>query len=213
MNNKPNYSWSDIPRSTTRLTIWLLSLCAALIALKLSGDFLNYNEQRDAGIQLNDWVLNMLTPKNIAIPLFAITWLSIVTGVLVSFTKTRSAMYMLWSIVFIVAFRCFIMYLFPLLPPEGIIPLEDPIVEFCFYSDKVLVKDLFFSGHTANVALVAFVVPNALLKRIVAVAAVIVAFLLLVQHVHYTIDVIAAPFFSYLSYKCAQLVGDRLLKV
>lgn len=93
------------------------------------------------------------------------------------------------------------MYLVPLDPPIGIIPLRDPFVEGFFYDDKVLVKDLFFSGHTSNMVLLTLFMDIKWLKNILILASIIVGYLLLVQHVHYAIDVFAAPFFAYLAYR------------
>lgn len=103
------------------------------------------------------------------------------------------------------------MYLVPLIPPEGIIPLRDTFLEGSFYGNKVLVKDLFFSGHTANLVLLAFMVDVKWLRYILFVCAAIVAFLLLKQHVHYTIDVIAAPFAAYGSYRVAVKTVELIL--
>jgi len=103
------------------------------------------------------------------------------------------------------------MYLVPLEPPIGIIPLRDPFVEGAFYDNKVLVKDLFFSGHTSNMVLLTLFMDIKWIKIILVFASAAVAYLLLVQHVHYAIDIIAAPFFAYLAYRAAIKIADRLV--
>ena len=116
-----------------------------------------------------------------------------------------------WGISVIGIIRCIVMYLVPLEPPIGIIPLRDPFVEGAFYDNKVLVKDLFFSGHTSNMVLLTLFMDIKWLKIILAFAATTVGYLVLVQHVHYTIDVIAAPFFAYLAYRIATKIADHLV--
>jgi hypothetical protein len=44
------------------------------------------------------------------------------------------------------------------------------------------------------------------LKNFFLVATLCVGVMVLVQHVHYTIDVIAAPFFTYLAYRLGKIV-------
>jgi len=44
-------------------------------------------------------------------------------------------------------------------------------------------------------------VKNKILKVIFLITTILVGLAVLVQHVHYTVDVVAAPFFSFASYK------------
>jgi hypothetical protein len=94
------------------------------------------------------------------------------------------------------------MYLVPLNPPPGMIPLGDPFVEY-FGTGRLLTKDLFFSGHTATIFLFYLVSDPARrgLKIIFLICTVLVAVFVLLQHVHYTIDVASAPFFTFSAYK------------
>ncbi|MBC7884582.1 MAG: hypothetical protein H7X99_03860, partial [Saprospiraceae bacterium] len=88
----------------------------------------------------------------------------------------------------------------------------DPVVEILFYGGDVLLKDLFFSGHTANLILVGLVVDVPWLKRALFFFALVVGILVVLQHVHYSIDVVAAPFFAYAAYKICIFLGDKWLK-
>jgi len=103
------------------------------------------------------------------------------------------------------------MYLVPLEPPTDIIPLRDPFVEGAFYDNKVLVKDLFFSGHTSNMVVLTLMMDIKWIKVLLALASTLVACLLLVQHVHYTIDVLAAPIFAYMAYRLATRISSVLM--
>lgn len=163
-----------------------------------------FNENRVNGCQLNDWVLNLLPPTNVETILFSITWICILSGLIVCLRTPCKAIIVFLGIMFMVLIRCTVMYFVQLEPPVGIIPLRDTVLEGSFYSGKVLLKDLFFSGHTANLALLTFMVDIKWMKYLFGVLTLVVAFLLLMQHVHYTIDVLAAPFFAYFCYRLAR---------
>ena len=94
------------------------------------------------------------------------------------------------------------MYLIPLDPPENIISLNDPFVQY-FSSSEILTKDLFFSGHTSTIFMLYLVSTKKILKRIFLFCTVLVALFVLLQHVHYSVDVFAAPFFTFTAYKLA----------
>jgi len=92
------------------------------------------------------------------------------------------------------------MFLIPLNPPAEMIPLNDPFVQN-FSSGRILTKDLFFSGHTATIFLLFLTSGGKAFKIFFLSATILVGACLLLQHVHYTIDVISAPFFGYLCYR------------
>ena len=182
-----------------------------MITLKIVSLYLCFNETRTNGYFLNDYVLNQIGPKDISTLLFTITWICILGSLPIVLRTPDKAYRVFLSIISIGFIRCVVMYFVPLEVPNGIIPLRDPLLEGSFYDSKVLVKDLFFSGHTSNMALLTFLMDIKWLKKILAICTLIVAYLLLVQHVHYTIDVIAAPFFAYLSYRIAVKVSDYVI--
>lgn len=85
------------------------------------------------------------------------------------------------------------MYLFTLEPPIGIIPLHDPIVDIIAYGGQSFNKDLFFSGHVTTLTLFVLLEERPVMKKILIINTLIVAGLILLQRVHYTVDVITAP--------------------
>jgi len=92
----------------------------------------------------------------------------------------------------------------PLEAPPGMIPLDDPLVRL-LGPGKLLTKDLFFSGHTATLFLLGCAVPGRRSRILFFVCTAIVGISVLWQHVHYTIDVLAAPLFAYASFRTAVL--------
>lgn len=115
--------------------------------------------------------------------------------------------------------RMFAMYVTPLDVPEGIIYLNDPIV-FLIGTGQAVQKDLFFSGHTASLAILALVTYNAkkisgqdysfridsFMKIFFFVCLVIVGTSVVLQKAHYTIDVFAAVFFAWGAYSVVKKV-------
>ena len=93
-------------------------------------------------------------------------------------------------------------------PPAGLIPLADPITNQ-FYGAHYITHDLFFSGHTTTVFLI-FLCLKKKWDRIYALSAsIFLGFFFLGLHVHYTIDVLAAPVFTYAAYRLALLFTKK----
>jgi hypothetical protein len=82
------------------------------------------------------------------------------------------------------------------LPPHNLIVLKDPMGSM-LYQYRFISRDLFFSGHTAIVSLLYLCSLKKFDKYYTFLAVISVACLLLIQHVHYTIDVLFAPIFAY----------------
>lgn len=160
---------------------------------------LKYSHYRDS-IQLNDWLF-LIDPVNLSLPIFVITYLSIFLG-LINLIKAPETFFNALNL-FIAQnlIRAYCIYLIPLAPPQGIINLYDPILELTFYNGAEIKTDLFFSGHVSNVFLLALLINNQTLKRLLYIASGLIAIMLLIQRVHYSIDVICAPFVAYLVYK------------
>ena len=108
----------------------------------------------------------------------------------------------------VVLLRMIVMAATPLDAPPGTIPLEDPLVRI-FVTPRVLTRDLFFSGHTAMACVLVFSARSRVLRLVLAVAAVIVGASVLVQAVHYTVDVLAAPVFAYMAHRIAVVTARR----
>jgi len=84
-------------------------------------------------------------------------------------------------------------YLTPLDPPATLIAIKDPLTSITYGGkDVFMTKDLFFSGHTSNMLMLALCFEKRNDRLIGFLAAVSVGVLVLFQHAHYTIDVVAA---------------------
>lgn len=110
-----------------------------------------------------------------------------------------------------VLFRIVAMYLVPLDPPEGCIDLQDPVV-FVLGTGQKVVKDLFFSGHTATAFMLFLVAKNKYLKSYFLAATFIVGISVILQKAHYTIDVYVGIIFSYASYQIIKSLHKKFYK-
>jgi hypothetical protein len=87
-------------------------------------------------------------------------------------------------------------YYVPLNPPDHLISLNDPIANL-LYVGGFKTKDLFFSGHTSTIFLMALCMQGKYDKLFGICCTIAIGGLLLIQHVHYTMDVLSAPIFAY----------------
>ncbi len=176
-----------------------LSLVILVGFLLLSTRVLIYAESR-SGMFFNDILLSRLPSYDFSGLIFFLIYSSLIIGMShVSRTPYRLVpAFYVYTIVLVC--RMISIYFFPLETPAGIIILRDPFVEYFTGSGKVVTKDLFFSGHTATMCIVYLFAKNKWLKMFFLTSTIAVGILLLFQHAHYTMDVVAAPFFVYFCY-------------
>jgi PAP2 superfamily C-terminal len=155
------------------------------------------------GIQLADPLLSLIPAYDCSEITFALTYIALVTFILTTIISPARFIIGLQGYCLLIIMRTLSIYLVPLEPPAGLILLKDPVT-IIFMSTPAggyIVKDLFFSGHLSTIVLFFFVSNNKTVKKLLLVLGFSVSTLLLIQHVHYTIDILAAPFFSFLAYK------------
>lgn len=152
------------------------------------------------GFALQDPLLAAITPGDYSIPIFMIAYGMLVYAAIRSVSEPRIFAEYVGAYVLMLWARMATLLLVPLHPPEGLVPLSDPL-DFFFYGRRVVTNDLFFSGHTATAFLVYTVLPGKTERRIALALVLILAVLLLAQHIHYTIDVLAAIPFAWVCYR------------
>lgn len=170
--------------------------------LSLFANFLNFIETRN-GVVLPDPILSLFNPVDFTGLIFSLIYLSIIIGLLTLINNPKRLIFTLQLYTLLILVRMIAMYLLPLNPPIKIIILDDPFVQL-FGNGNPLTKDLFFSGHTAILFMLFLVSEKKIFKTFFLISTTIVAIAILVQHVHYTIDVFAAFFFTYACYKAMQ---------
>ncbi|MFA6570763.1 MAG: phosphatase PAP2-related protein [Bacteroidota bacterium] len=207
-------SLSDIWKRTLDDKKFMFTLAVSLILLiallVVYSNFLLFIESRE-GIRLSDAVLKLFQPVNVTWFTFIILYVGLIAGIIILLSEPDRFLLAIQAYIILILTRMAAMYLVPLEPPATMIALKDPLVEI-FGTGKLLTKDLFFSGHTATLFLIFLVVQGRLLKSIFLICTIAVGILVLIQHVHYTIDVYVAPFFAYGSYKISEQINGSLLK-
>lgn len=167
--------------------------------------------QARSGPVLADPLLALLPRRDVATAVFVLMYGSVVVGV--GWLTRHPTLFLrgMWALLLLLLLRMATIWLLPLSPPFDILPMPDPFTARIFHtaSGTAITKDLFFSGHTATVALLAMAVRGRWWRSGLALAAVLVGVLVLVQRVHYTYDVLAAPLFTWLAY----WAGGRIVRL
>jgi hypothetical protein len=170
-----------------------------LVVVFILPSFFGYIEKRK-GVLLNDWILGAVPPHNVSILIFVVIWGMILLIAIRAIYNPSIYISYCWTLIFVCIARLICISAVPLAPPIGLIPLTDPLTGV-FYGNAVITKDLFFSGHTAILTLIFLCLEKRTDKIIALFAVVAVAILLIVQHIHYTIDILAAPIIVYGLYR------------
>lgn len=152
------------------------------------------------GAVLNDYILNQLEPKDWSWVIFGIIYLSVLITLLFNFSNPYIILLGIECYIGINLIRICTLYFVTLEPPQGIIPLTDPLITKIAYGNVVYLKDLFFSGHVSTLFLLFLIEENKHRKIFLLTSTFVVAFLILWQHVHYSIDVLSAPLFAWAVY-------------
>jgi hypothetical protein len=202
-------SWKQL--LTYRKTELILTVFIFGILLFLFPRFLSFIEKRPA-ISLPDPVLILFSPVNLTWFTFGIIYGSLIIAVINFVTRPALLLFALQSYSVMILFRMIVMYVTPFDAPVNLISLNDPFVQL-FGSGEVLTKDLFFSGHTATLFLLFLITDKKYLKNIFLICTISLGISVLLQHVHYTVDIIAAPFFAYASYRIVLAVSGRNIKI
>ncbi len=201
-------SWkSSLAEKKFRIEFLITVICTVILFYYIPV-FLDYIESRP-GVVLPDPILNLFNPVNVTWLTFIIIYLSIIVGLISFAREPKQIIFAAQAYALLIIFRAGAMYLTPFAAPEKILPLNDPFVQ-SISSGTILTKDLFFSGHTATLFLIFLIEKNKWLKSLFMFLTIAVAFCVLIQQVHYTIDVFAAPFFAYGSFKLLKLIKQKL---
>jgi len=189
------------------LLFTIVFLAVILIAF---AQFLLFVEER-AGVTISDPILNLFSPIDVTWIIFVLIYLSMIIA-LIDFIKTPERILLaLQCYGLMVIFRAIAMYLTPFEAPSTLLSLNDPFVQL-FGEGNILEKDLFFSGHTATLFLLFLLMEKRKVKIFFLILTFLVGISVILQHVHYSIDVFAAPFFAYTSYRIILFFKEKEIR-
>jgi len=195
-------SWKEtISNSSDRVKLVVGSVLIFVI-LALMPQFFNKIEKRN-GVVLHDWILAAIPPHNVSVAIFIIIWGMGLLTLYRALYKPRIYIIYVWALIVVSLVRLATISFWALNPPIGLIPLADPLTGV-FYGEAIITKDLFFSGHIATLTLIFLSLDKKRDKMIAFGAIIIVACLLLIQHIHYSIDILASPIITYTCYRLAK---------
>ncbi|TDQ11625.1 phosphatase PAP2-related protein [Pedobacter metabolipauper] len=199
------FSWSlawDYPAFRIKLVLGLIILVAILLFIP---QFFNHIQDREGHV-LNDKLLASIPPTDVSLYIFLVLYSMVALFLVRMSGNTFICLTAVWSFVFLCIARIITITLVPLNPPLNMVELADPC-SILFYRSNIITKDLFFSGHTATLIVGGLCMKKKTDRVIVFAAALIIGCLLLVQHVHYTVDVLMAPFFSVICWYLGRIVA------
>jgi hypothetical protein len=202
MEQSTSEKWQAAWRSKKFRNKIFIGLILLFLTLATFPFFFQTIDERNGPV-INDWLLNYLPAYNVSVAIFIIMWSATAFIFIRVFQNPDIFVVYLWAYIMLSISRLLVISAVPLNPPVGLLELKDPISN-TFYGMRVVTKDLFFSGHTSTLFLDFLCLVKMKDKIIMLAATITVACLLLIQHVHYTIDVLAAPVFTYLIYRFAK---------
>lgn len=204
------HNWKVFLKDKKNLFTFVVILIILIIVLSIFSNFLAFAESRQ-GVIIDDPILELFSPIDLTIPLFFMMYVLVIIAIANLMKHPRHLAFSFLAYSLMLLFRMSAMYTIPLDPPPSMIILKDPIVE-AFSTGVPLTRDLFFSGHTATTFLIFLIVQGRGLKIIAFFIFFFTAIAVLLQHVHYTVDVLAAPFFTFCSYWIAEYFRRILMK-
>lgn len=169
--------------------------------------FFQYIEKRK-GFLFNDRVLSIIPAYDVYIPIFFFIWSSAFLLSIAAIKDPQILLTFLTSYIFLSLVRATSIFLFPLETPPGIIALIDPLSNH-FYGVPFITKDLFFSGHVSTLFLMYLCHTKKSFKFYTLISCFCVSILVLVQHIHYSIDVLFAFPFASICYKIAKKISNK----
>lgn len=154
-------------------------------------------------IYLYDPIHDNLYPFDLSIFIFCSTYIPVLFLLIDSIRKPQLIILFGIGYALIILTRIIGIYFVPLCAPYDAIPLNDEILNGFFYPNGYSALDLFYSGHTATIFLVYLCRKN-LYRKFIFPLLIILPAMLMVQHVHYLVDILAAFPITYIIFFIAK---------
>lgn len=199
--------WPEPWRSGRFRIEFFVTIALTVAALATLANFLNWVETRP-GVVYADPVLALFPAVDLTWLTFALIYAGLISGIAFLSRNPRAMLIAFQSYVLMVVVRIAAMYVLPLAAPPTAIPLQDPTVQY-LGTGKLLTQDLFFSGHTSTLFLLFLTAQGKGLRIVFLVCTLAVGVCVLLQHVHWTVDVLVAPFVAYTCFSVVTMLAAR----
>lgn len=190
------------------LKYFIGSLVFLLLTAFLFNRFLDWHEHRP-GITFNDPFFTLFKGQDCSLITFILLYFSIGSFL---FTH-RKDFYQLSLLAFayaaVIILRMFSLWLLPFYADWDAVKLNDPFLNTFIYPGNYVARDLFFSGHVAILVLLVLYSDNKKWRWFYILMSVLVGIAVVLQKVHFSIDVVAAPFFAMIAYWSVRKIIDR----
>lgn len=178
--------------------------CAVLaLLLFCTVTFYRWLEVQKDGVILYDVLLQKIPAIDVSLPIAILEGSVFAICIIRSATNPNLAITIIFALALQFTFRLFTIDLTRFLPPPGLVELKDPFGSMAFHS-RYITRDLFYSGHTSSQFIFYLCARKKYDRYYMLFTTVAIGIMVLVQHVHYTIDVISAPFFAFVCYYLAK---------
>jgi len=198
-------NWKYAWESTAFRIHFILTLVTGFILAGFADHFFRFIQQRPGHI-IGDPVLDRLPTYDLSVCIFALLYIGVIVAFITALKTPEVILTALQAYVLLNAMRMCTLYFIPLEPHPRIAVLQDPFIGYFFYGEGVITKDLFFSGHISSIFLLYLTATGRRLRIFLALDALAMSVCMLFQHAHYTVDILAAPFFALL---CVYLANRR----
>ena len=212
-----NITWREA-FSTKNFTVkFVIGWILLISILSIYPYYFAYIQNRP-GYPLRDPLLELIPSIDLSNFVFGVIAVTTLLGLFRTLQSPYLFIVLLWGYIFLNISRIITIYLVPLEPPVGLMPMTDPLA-FPFYGQGGNInKDLFYSGHTGTMFLLYLVLQKKWEKRVALACTVIIGILLLVHQINYIIYFFFAPGIVYFLYIWArkfshsQVQENHLLK-
>jgi hypothetical protein len=178
---------------------FIITVCVLISFMFFFPYFFDFIESRD-GKLLSDPILEMLPAKDVSTFVFSLLYFAVLSWLIISIKNPAVLLSGIQTYAMVTVLRMITIPLFPLEPPVDYIPLREPFVQFFTHGGRIISHDLFFSGHMTTILFCYYTTLKGAFKKIYLAFAFIIGLLLMIQRVHYSIDILAAPLFTWLCF-------------
>ncbi len=207
--SRPHRLWQVALRRAHVRWLLVLSTVFSFSCVQLLLHALRLAEVRP-GVVLNDPILGFFPVADLSVPIFVIEYGCALAVLYMLLNHPVRLSVGLVGYGGVMLFRWITITLVPLDPPPDLVLLVDPVVE-AMGGGPIFTKDLFFSGHTAAMMMFTLTAPRRVARIVFGCLTAVIGVMLMIQRVHYAIDVFVALFMAYAGWRLARTTVPLVL--